>query len=1105
MKLYFCQEFRLAAVCLSLGLCYSPQVLAVGVGTESGDPAPAEVQQAKKITGVVSDATGPVIGASVVVKGTSNGAATDIDGRFTLNVQPGQTLVVSYIGYLTKEVKIGAQSVYNITIEEDRNSLEEVVVVGYGTMKKSDISGASVSLGEDAMKTSIITSLDQALQGHAAGVSAVQTSGAPGSGSSIRVRGTATINANAEPLYVIDGVIVQSQGLTGYDYGLGDALGNGSVSTISPLSTIDPQDIVSMEILKDASATAIYGAQGANGVVLITTKHGKAGEAKFTYNGTFAINRQAKRLDILDLREYADYYSEYVRYGEASANPLFLDRELLGKGTNWQDAVFQTALTHQHQISAQGGTDKVRYYVSGSYMNQEGTIIGSEFNRLSVRSNIDADLKPWLKMGLNVAFSDSNDDLKLADGEEGIINYSLTTTPNLPIYDMDGNYASSSYEGSSSPNPIALAMLNSNKLNRQKLNGSIFFDVKFYKDLTWHTELGFDLGWSKADRYRPIINLATYHQNNNTAATQKNSNKFYQIKNYLTWTHTFAGKHNVTGMVGQEAWESKYDYLSGTNSGLPNDAVQNPALGTANPSLSAGFGESSMASFFTRWTYSYDDRYNATYTYRYDGSSNFGPSNRWAGFHSFAASWRFNNEKFMEFAKEWMSNGKLRIGWGQTGNSSIGGYLWGVSLKRNTSALGVSQRPANIANPGIQWESQEQWNVGLDLGFFNNRVNLTVDWYRKESKDMLMQLQLPAYMGSGGNPSSALAAPSGNYGTIRNTGVEITLNTHPLVGNFQWDSEFQISFNRNKLVALNDGSGNTILKGYGQWGGQEPQVSQTEVGGSLFNFYGYVTDGYYTSVEDIEKSPTTARPGVNGVYAKNSTVWVGDIKYKDLSGPEGVPDGKIDEYDRTNIGSPLPKFTFGWTNTFRYKNFDLNIFINGSYGNKVGNYNKYKLTHMNNTWINQLDDVLDATRLVAIDADKDYSAGIDRGDGVLIWNWYDDIYNVQIANPGAAQPRVSVGDPNDNDRWSDRYIEDASYIRLKNISLGYTFPKKMISKIGLENLRLNVNIQNLLTITGYDGYDPEVGTSTQSTFVSGLDNGRYPSPTTYSFGLNVTF
>ena len=1093
----------LAAFCSALLLGQSPQAFAAGGKSPIASPA---VQQAKKITGTVSDAFGPVVGATVRVKGSSNGVITDLDGHFTLNAKPGETVEVSYVGFVTKEFKVGAAAQYDVTIEEDRHSLDEVVVVGYGTMKKSDISGASATIGEDALKTQLVTSLDQALQGRAAGVSTVQTSGAPGSGSSVRVRGTATINANAEPLYVIDGVIVQTGGLTGYDYGLGDALGNGSVSTISPISNIDPADIVSMEILKDASATAIYGAQGANGVVLITTKHGKAGEAKFTYNGSISLSRQTKRLDILDLRDYADYYNEYVRYGEASANPLFVDGELLGKGTNWQDAIFQTALQHNHQVSAQGGTEKVKYYVSGSYMNQEGTIIGSEFNRMSFRANIDADLKSWLKMGVNASFSDSNDDLKLADGEEGIINYSLTTTPNLPIYDMDGNYASSSYEGSSNPNPIALALLNTNTLNRQKLNGNIFFDVKFYKDLTLHSELGYDLNWSKGERYRPIINLATYHQATNSSSIQKNTSTFWQIKNYLTWVHTFADAHSVTGMVGQEAWESNWDYVSVSNTLLPNDQVHNPALGTNNPSIGAGFGSASMASFFTRWTYSYKDLYNATYTYRYDGSSNFGPSNRWAGFHSFAGSWRFNNEPFIKkHTQDWLSNGKLRVGWGQTGNSAIGGYLWGVALKTQTSALGAGNRPANIANTGIKWESQEQWNVGLDLGFLDNRVNLTVDWYRKESKDMLMQLQLPTYMGTSGNASSALSAPYGNYGTIRNTGVEITLSTHPFRGKFEWDSEFQISFNRNKLVSLNDGSGNGVLPGWGQWGGTEPQVAQTEVGGSLFNFYGYVTDGIYESLEDIMNSPTPLRPATDGVYSKNSTVWVGDIKYKDISGPEGKPDGVIDEYDRTNLGSPFAKFTFGWSNTFRYKNFDLSIFINGSYGNKVGNYNKYKLTHMNNTWINQLSDVKNATRLVAIDPNKDYSAGLDRGDGQLIYNWYDDITNVTIANPGAKLPRVSVGDPNDNDRWSDRYIEDASYIRLKSIQLGYTFPKKITRKLLIEALRLNVTIQNLLTITGYDGYDPEVGMSTQSNYVSGLDNGRYPSPTTYSFGLNVTF
>ena len=428
MKLNRSKETLLTGLCSIFLLGYSPALYA------GGTTAPLEVQQSKKITGTVSDAMGPVIGASVVIKGTSNGVATDFDGNFTLQASQGQTLVVSYIGYLTKEIKIDGRAKYDITLEEDKKMLDEVVVVGYGTMKKSDISGASVSLGENAVKGSIITSLDQSLQGRAAGVTAVSTSGAPGSSSSIRVRGTATINANAEPLYVIDGVPVQSSGTSGASYGLGDALGNGSVSTISPLSTIDPADIVSMEILKDASATAIYGAQGANGVVLITTKRGKAGDAKFTYSGMAAWNRQTKRLDLMNLREYAEYYNSFVNIGEATANAALSDPSLLGKGTNWQDAVFQTAFQHSHQVSAQGGSEKVQYYVSGSFMDQQGTIIGSEFKRFSVRSNLDAQLKKWLKLSLSVTYSDTKDDLKLADSDQGLIGYSLTTIIHLYLF-----------------------------------------------------------------------------------------------------------------------------------------------------------------------------------------------------------------------------------------------------------------------------------------------------------------------------------------------------------------------------------------------------------------------------------------------------------------------------------------------------------------------------------------------------------------------------------------------------------------------------------------------------------------------------------------------
>ena len=419
------------------------------------------------VKGVVTDHSGlGVISASVMEKGTANGVVTDLDGNYEIKVRQGAVLVFSSIGYVSQEIAVGENRIINVVLKEDAELLDEVVVVGYGTMKKSDLAGASVSMKEDAIKGSLITNIDQSLQGRAAGVQSVATSGAPGSSSAIRVRGQATINANAEPLYVIDGVIMQGGGQSGADFGLGDALGNGAVSTISPLSTINPSDIVSMEILKDASATAIYGAQGANGVILITTKRGKSGDAKFTYDGMVALQRQGKRIDLLNLREFAEYYNDLYSMGMVSKNEKYSDPSILGKGTNWQDAIFRTALQHQHQISAQGGTDKVQYYISGSLMDQKGTIIGSEFKRYSVRANLDAKLKDWWKIGLSATYSATDENMKLADSDEGIIGYSLTSLPSAPIYDQDGNYYNIQMPNYSIVNPVAMAMLEEILLKR---------------------------------------------------------------------------------------------------------------------------------------------------------------------------------------------------------------------------------------------------------------------------------------------------------------------------------------------------------------------------------------------------------------------------------------------------------------------------------------------------------------------------------------------------------------------------------------------------------------------------------------------------------------
>lgn len=1051
------------------------------------------------VTGTVLDELGEaVLGATVRERGTQTGAATDIDGHFSLKVKSANaTLSVSYVGYKTANVALAGKTNITVRLTPDAQMLDETVVVGYGRMKKSDLAGASTTLDDKALKEGNLTNIDQAFQGRVAGVSSVQTSGAPGSSTSIRVRGQATINAGAEPLYVIDGVIFQGSNAKGQDLGLGDRLGNGSVSTVSPLATINPSDIVSMEILKDASATAIYGAQGANGVVLITTKRGKAGEAKITYDGSVTMSRQMKRIDLLNLREFAGYYNSLVDMGElAQPDPMYSDPSVLGVGTNWQDAVFQTAWQHNHQLSVQGGTDAVKYYISGNYMNQEGTIIGSKFQRYGARANIDAQLKKWLKIGLNAAYSATNDDLKHADAEDGLITYSLNTPPDIPIYNIDGSYSSVSKEGFTNPNPIAMAELNEILLDRQKLNGSVFADISFLKNLVWHAEFGWDLSWSKGSTYEPMVDLGTWKRSNNESRIQKNSSTYWTIKNYLTWNQQF-GRHSVTAMLGQEAWKSKYDFVSANNTALPSDVVHNPALGAGDPKIGAGFSSTSMASFFTRETYNYDDRYLLTYTYRYDGSSNFGPNQRWASFHSVAGAWRFSNEKFMKDAT-WLSNGKLRVGWGQTGNSNIGGYKWGSSMSVMASALGTSYRPANMKNLDIKWETQEQINIGLDLGFFNNRLGLTVDWYRKMSKDMLMQLNLPSIMGTGGNSSSALAAPYGNYGDIQNTGLEISLTAHPVQGKFQWDTELNFSINRNKLKSL---YGTSALQGYGQW---TDVVSLSREGESLYNFYGYDVVGVYKDFQDILSSPVNTIQQNNPVlkdadgkvigwdpdptkYSRSNTTFVGDLKYRDVN-----HDGIIDENDKTDIGSPMPKFTFGFNNTFRYQGFDLTVFINGSIGNKVGNYTRMKISHMNSAWQNQCDYVNDRAILAP-------------ADGVKGANWFNDVNNVRVINPDCTEPRASINDPNDNDCWSSRYIEDGSYVRLKSLTLGYTFPAKLVTRWGLSNLRLSLNASNLLTITGYDGYDPEIGVSTTSQNVYGLDNGRYPAPTSFTFGLNVAF
>jgi TonB-dependent starch-binding outer membrane protein SusC len=1055
----------------------------------------------KNVTGVVTDAEKqPVTGVSVIVKGTAVGMVTDVNGKFSITVPAGSNaLLFSFIGYVTQEIPVGDKTVIDVVLAEDLQTLDEVVVVGYGVQKKSDLTSASVSVSSEKLKSSIAPNLDQALQGRAAGVTAVYTSGQPGSSVSISIRGQGTLG-NATPLYVIDGIPVQNVGQSGFQVGLGGALGNGSYQTFSGLSNINPSDILTIEILKDASATAIYGSRGANGVVLITTKAGKTGEAKFTYEAYYGIQEQVKRIDLMNLREFAQYNTDLA--SETSGRDPrveYQDPTILGEGTNWQNALFKVAPMQSHQVSASGGSDKLRYYVSGSYFKQEGTVVGTDFNRFSGRVNLDADLKKWFKLGTKVMFARTWDYLSLNNSSEGIISVALRTSPDVPIHNADGTWAGLLYDGAPSIiNPIAKALDEDNILKRNNLNANVYTDITFMKGLTLRTEVGADLGFTNAYHFVPTYQYGSLVNLTNTASRQYNQSIYWQLTNYLTYNKQIE-KHNLTAMLGQELSESRWEYLSGSSNGLSSNDIIEPGLGDPKSmAIGSGDGSGSISSFFARGNYSYDNKYFLTYTFRYDGSSNFGPKNRWAPFHSVSGSWKLINEPFLANITNTISDLKIRAGWGQTGNQNIGGYKWGAAISKMPTNLGMGFRQSNIANPYVHWEKQEQINIGLDLGFLKNRIALVLDAYVKTSSAFLMEMQLPSYMGTRGNASIRLNPPFGNFGKIENRGLEISLNTRPLAGIFTWDNDLQVTINTNKLLGLNDIPSATI-EGYGQW---SDVVTQSRIGGPLYTFYGYKVIGVFQDKTDILNSPRQEGYPVDGNF-KRSTVWPGDLKFADISGPDGKPDGVIDGNDRTEIGSPLSKLTYGFNNTFRYKAFELTVFVNGTVGNKLMNYVGKSLSDMNSMWTNQLQTAVDRAKNVPIDPDKVYP--FVNSYGITIYNWFDDIDNVKVGDPNATIPRAVSNDPNGNTRISDRYIEDGSYLRVRNVTFTYYMPKNIISKLNLDNMKVYVNLQNMLTITKYTGFDPEVGASQVSNNVFGLDNGRYPTARIYTFGLSVTF
>lgn len=1021
--------------------------------------------QTAVVKGSVSDADGPLMGATVKVKGTSNATITDLDGKYTISVSPGQTLEVSYIGYVSKDVKVGDKTTIDIIMEADGRLLSDVVVVGYGQMKRSDLTGSVVSVDDKAIKQSVPTSIDQVLQGRAAGVQIQANSGTPGGNSSIRIRGTNSINLTSQPIFVIDGVVIET---------------STSDDSSNPLAAINPNDIVSMDILKDASATAIYGSRASNGVIMVTTRRGQKGDAMVTYDGYVGWQNMPKHLDVLNLQEYAQHYNAIADAQIKNPSANFVRPDLLSEGTDWQDELFRNAFTTSHNVGISGGKEGISYAFSGGYLDQEGIALGSSFNRLTLRSNIDAQLKSWLKGG--ISFSMTSSKQKLGTDNNLIMN-ALRSQPSTAVYNADGGF-----DGPDDvwmpENPVAIALLRDNYNKKENFRLNTYLEATIIKGLTLKTEISADYNNQRYYYYEPDYQLGIKTNDIRTGKWTKTNSKYWSWRNILTYDTAIAEKHNINFMLGQEMSHSHWETQASTATGYLSNSATDPSAGDVTQSTGTGSQvNSSIFSYFGRLFYNFDDRYLLTATLRRDGSSKFAEDNRWGWFPSAALAWKVSNENFLKDNKV-LNNLKLRLGWGATGNQNVENWAYMALLASKTTPWGTGVLNGNNANPNLKWETTYSTNVGLDFAFFNNRIEFIVDWYYKKTKDLLLQMPLPGFLGSTGQ--GAATNPWANVGSIRNTGVEFTLNTVNIdKGDFLWRSNVVFSLNRNKVTALD--TENSELYYNLSIGSDNTNVTKTVVGKPIGQFWGYKVVGMFNKPEDFYYKDAqgnvkqVALP--EGETIGKNEAWLGDFIFADING-----DGVITNDDQTFIGNPDPKFTWGFGNTFSYKGFDLTVFFTGSYGNDVINYNR-RWTEITGSTSNLSKDVLGYARVEMIDP-----------------NGPDDFRNYHVVNAGTTMPRLYTDSyKNLNNRMSDNYVEDGSYIRLQNVSLAYTFPKSWTKKIHLENLKIYCNIQNLFTWSEYKGYDPEVGSLYGNTLLNGVDYGRYPTPRIYTVGLNVAF
>lgn len=1027
--------------------------------------------QQRTITGKVSDENGaPLPGVAILAKGTKLGTSSDGNGSYSISIPSSvNTLLFSFVGMKSAEQTIGNRSSINIVLLSDNKDLDEVVVIGYGTARKTDVTTSIASVNQKDLKNLPVAGIDQALQGRLAGVTVNSNGGQPGGGVSVRVRGITSVNGN-EPLYVIDGVPIGAQSNTLDQSFLGG--GNGQTGQ-SVLASINPADIASIDVLKDASAQAIYGSRAANGVILITTKKGAIGEGKIVYDTYIGMQEIPKKLKIMNLRQNAIYQNSVLKEINAvtGGNQLpigeFANPDVLGNGTDWQDEIYQRGAVQSHQLSFSGGQGKTNYYFSGGYFSQTGTLIETNFKRYSLRANIDHQVKSWLKAGFSVNLARSNQKIGLSNGFDAVTSTVLYNSPASPVKDVFGNYTGQSTIGGTPfgnpSNPVALARARDISNATTKAFGSVYAELQFIPGLTLRNELSYDFNLSSDKAYQP------YLRNDSTKVDiispsrlreQRTNSLFWALKNYLNYNKNI-GKHAIGITVGHEAQSSTYDYINANREKLTLN-LPSLAAGLAgndsNEGIGAGAGVWSMESFFGRFNYAFNDRYAISATLRADGSSNFGPKNRWGYFPAVSASWTITNEDFAKNIPS-LSYLKLRAGAGTVGNQNVGGanaYTSNITLY-GASPFGNGNAPYNVANPSISWESVKTFNVGVDATLLKN-VELTVDLYKKVTSNMLLPTQLGNYSGLGTDYGD-IQTPIANNGQITNTGIDVSLSTRIIQRkDFNWKTSVVFSHYKNNLDFLNTPEA-TILGQFDEYG-DRPIVTLSQQGQPVGSFYGYVTDGLFTSAEQLNNGTKW------GLDVAPDKLWLGDIRYKDLNG-----DKVIDEKDVTVIGNPNPKFTYGITNTFSYKNIDFSFFIQGSYGSKIFNYARRQTEALNSPYNNQLETVLDR-----------YSATNTTSSIPRYNQWHDG-----------------------NRRISDRYIEDGSYARLQNVSIGYNLPKSVLSKVKVSNAKIYVSAQNLYTITKYTGYDPELGALNNRVTLMNIDNGNYPNPRSFTLGANIEF